>query len=126
MSYKTPMGLARGLGSAGTGTHHWWQHRVSSVALIPLTVLAIFPFAGALGEDHANVIQVYANPFNAIVAILFLAVTFHHLMQGLQVVIEDYVHQKGWRTGLLLGNQMFCGAFGLAGVFAVLKIALTA
>ncbi|MEM9059905.1 MAG: succinate dehydrogenase, hydrophobic membrane anchor protein [Pseudomonadota bacterium] len=126
MSYKTPMGLARGLGAAGTGTHHWWQHRVSSVALLPLTIFAIFPFARALGADHAVVLEVYSNPFNAIVAILFLAVTFHHLMQGLQVVIEDYVHHKGWRTGMLLGNQMFCGAFGLAGVFAVLKIALTA
>lgn len=126
MSYKTPRGMAAGLGSAGTGTHHWWQHRVSSVALIPLTAFAVFPFAGALGGEHMEVLEVYANPFNAIVAILFLAVTFHHLMQGLQVVIEDYVHQKGWRTGLLLGNQMFCGAFGLAGVFAVLKIALSA
>lgn len=126
MSFKTPKGLAAGLGSAGTGTHHWWQHRVSSVALIPLTALAVFPFAGALGEGHAEVLATYANPFNAIVAVLFLAVMFHHLMQGLQVVIEDYVHHKGWRTGLLLGNQMFCAAFGLAGIFAVLKIAFTA
>ena len=126
MSFKTAKGLATGLGSAGTGTHHWWQHRVSSVALIPLTAFAIFPFAGALGEGHAAVLETYSNPFNAIVAVLFLAVMFHHLMQGLQVVIEDYVHQKGWRTGLLLGNQMFCGAFGFAGIFAVLKIAFTA
>ncbi len=126
MSYRTPKGIAAGLGSAGTGTHHWWQTRISSVALIPLTVLAVFPFANALGDDYGVVLATYANPFNAIVAILFLAVTFHHLMQGLQVVIEDYVHHKGWRTGLLLGNTMMCAAFGLAGVFAVLKIAFTA
>ena len=126
MSFKTPKGMAAGLGSAGTGTHHWWQHRVSSVALIPLTALVVFPFAGAVGEGREAVLATYANPFNAIVAILFLAVMFHHLMQGLQVVIEDYVHQKGWRTGLLLGNQMFCGAFGFAGIFAILKIAFTA
>ncbi|MEM7743808.1 MAG: succinate dehydrogenase, hydrophobic membrane anchor protein [Pseudomonadota bacterium] len=125
MSYRTPFTLARGLGSAGTGTHHWWQMRVSSVALVPLTILVIWPFAGALGEGREAVLAAYANPFNAIVAILFLAVTFHHLMQGLQTVIEDYVHNKGSRTALLLGNQMFCAAFGLAGVFAVLKIAFT-
>ena len=124
MSFKTPRGLATGLGSAGTGTHHWWQHRVSSVALIPLTILAIIPFADGLGDDHAEVLATYSNPFNAIVAILFLAVAFHHLMQGLQVVIEDYVHGKGWRTAALLGNQMFCAAFGFAGIFAVLKIAI--
>ena len=126
MSFKTPKGMAAGLGSAGTGTHHWWQHRVSSVALIPLTIFAILPFAQSLGENRETVLQVYSNPFNAIVAVLFLAVMFHHLMQGLQVVIEDYVHQKGWRTGLLLGNQMMSGAFGFAGIFAVLKIAFTA
>lgn len=125
MNFKTPRGIAAGLGSAGTGTHHWWQHRVSSVALIPLTVLVIFPFANSLGAPHAEVLETYANPFHAIVAVLFLAVTFHHLMQGLQVVIEDYVHPKGWRTAALLGNQMFCGAFGFAGIFAVLKIAFT-
>lgn len=125
MSFKTPKGLAQGLGAAGSGTHHWWTTRVSSVALIPLTILAVIPFARALGADHATVLATYANPFNAIVAILFLAVTFHHLMQGLQVVIEDYVHHKGWRTALLLGNQMACAAFGFAGVFAVLKIAFS-
>ena len=99
--------------------------RVSSIALIPLTVLAIIPFAGSLGADHDDVLATYANPFNAIVAVLFLGVMFHHLMQGLQVVIEDYIHHKGWRTALLLGNGMFCAAFGFAGIFAVLKIAFT-
>ena len=70
-------------------------------------------------------LALYRNPFHALVAVLFLGVGFHHLAQGLQVVIEDYVHARGWRTALLLGNTMFCIAFGLAGVFAVLKIALT-
>jgi len=88
MSYKTPKAMSDGLGSAGTGTHHWWQHRVSSIALIPLTVLAVLPFARGLGGDHADVLATYANPFNAIIAVLWLAVTFHHAMQGLQVVIE--------------------------------------
>ncbi|MEM7057282.1 MAG: succinate dehydrogenase, hydrophobic membrane anchor protein [Pseudomonadota bacterium] len=125
MSYKTPKAMSAGLGSAGSGTHHWWQHRVSSIALIPLTILAILPFAQSLGSSHTDVLATYANPFHAIIAVLWLAVTFHHSMQGLQVVIEDYVHHKGWRTALLLGNQMFCGLFGFAGIFAILKIAFT-
>lgn len=124
MAFKTARGMAIGLGAAGSGVHHWWSTRVSSVALIPLGLLFVFPFAGALGEGHAAVVTVYANWFNAVVAVLFLAVSFHHLMLGLQVVIEDYVHHKGWRTGLLIGNQMFCAFVGLAGIFAVLKIAL--
>ena len=125
MSFRTPRILAMNHGSAGTGTHHWWVTRVTSVALIPLTVLAVLPFAGALGADHDEVLEVYQNPWNAIVTALFLLTMFYHLMLGLQVVIEDYVHSKGWRTGLLLANQFFCVAFGFAGIFAVLKIAFT-
>ncbi len=123
MTYRTPRALVSGLGSAGQGTHHWWTQRISAVALLPLAVLFIVPFAGALGGEHSVVLAHYAHPFHAIVAVLFIAVAFRHLALGLQVVIEDYVHAKAWRTGLLVGNTMFCFAFGLAGVFAVLKIA---
>ena len=124
MAYKTARGLATGLGASGTGVHHWWTTRVTSVALVPLGLLFVFPFADALGEGHIEVLKIYGNWFNAIVAVLFIAVSFHHLMTGLQVVIEDYVQHKGWRTGLLLANMMFCAFLGLAGIFAVLKIAL--
>jgi succinate dehydrogenase / fumarate reductase membrane anchor subunit len=125
MVFKTPRARVSGLGASGHGTHHWWMHRISSVALIPLTLLFAVPFARALGGAHGDVLALYANPFNALVAILFIAVAFHHLAQGLQVVVEDYVHDKAWRTAMLLGNTMFCFTFGIAGIFAVLKIAFT-
>ena len=125
MTFKTSRSRVSGLGSAGEGTHHWWTQRITSVALIPLTILFVIPFARALGGEHAEVLALSANPFHALVAVLFLGVGFHHLAQGLQVVIEDYVHAKSWRTALLFGNTMFCFVFGLAGVFAVLKIAFT-
>ena len=123
MTYRTPRALVSGLGSAGQGTHHWWTQRITAVALLPLAVLFAVPFARALGGGHDAVLALYAHPFHAIVAVLFIAVAFRHLGLGLQVVVEDYVHAKSWRTGLLVGNSMFCFAFGLAGVFAVLKIA---
>lgn len=123
MTYKTARARVSGLGSAGNGTHHWWTQRVTAVALIPLAVLFVVPFAGALGGEHIEVLALYAHPFHAIVAVLFIGTVFRHLSLGLQVVIEDYVHGKAWRTGLLLGNAMFCVTFGIAGIFAVLKIA---
>lgn len=126
MSFKTPLQYATGLGSSKSGTHHWWSMRISSVALIPLSVLFAVPFAGALGGGHAEVLALYANPFHAIIAALFIAVGFHHLMQGLQTVIEDYIHAPAWRTATMLANSMFCGLMGFAGIFAVLKIAFTA
>ncbi len=125
MTYKTDRARVSGLGSAGHGTEHWWLQRITAIALLPLAVLFVVPFARALGGAHGEVLALYAHPFHAIVAVLFIGVAFRHLALGLQVVIEDYVHAKAWRTGLLLGNTMFCAAFGVAGVFAVLKIAFT-
>ncbi len=121
--YRTDKQRVIGLGSAKSGVHHWWSQRLSSVALLPLTILVIFPLDHALGSSWADVVATYSSPFHAIVMILFLAVGALHLQQGLQVVIEDYVHARPIRTALLLGNTMLCALLGLAGVFAVAKIA---
>jgi succinate dehydrogenase / fumarate reductase membrane anchor subunit len=126
MSYRTDRQRVEGLGSAKEGVEHFWLQRVTAVALVPLTLLFLFPFARNLGADHATVLATYGNPFNAIVAILFLLVAFRHLALGLQVVIEDYVPGAALRTSLLLANTLLCWAFALAGVFAVAKIAFTA
>jgi succinate dehydrogenase / fumarate reductase membrane anchor subunit len=123
MSYRTDHARVSGHGASGHGTHHWWLQRVTAVALLPLAVLFVVPFARALGGAHGEALALYAHPFHAIVAVLFIAVVFRHLALGLQVVIEDYVSAKAWRTGLLMGSTMFCFTFGIAGVFAVLKIA---
>lgn len=122
--FRTPRARASGLGSAKDGVHHWWSQRVTAIALIPLGILFVFPFVNALGQPHAEVIEFYQSPWNAIVAILFLGVAALHLQQGLQVVIEDYVHSKPLLTAALLVNIGFCWVLGLAGVFAVLSIAL--
>lgn len=126
MSYRTPMSRVIGLGSAKDGVEHWWGQRVTSVALIPLTLLAVLPLGRSIGAGLDVVLATYANPFNALVMVLFIAVTFRHLQQGLQVVIEDYVHSKSWRTGLLLATTAFCAVMGLAGVFGVARLAFSA
>jgi succinate dehydrogenase / fumarate reductase membrane anchor subunit len=126
MSYRTDRQRVHGLGTAGEGTGHWWSQRLTSIALVPLTLFFVFPFARALGQPWEAVRAIYATPFNAIVAVLFILVSFNHLHQGVQVVVEDYVHDKPLRTGLLLANIFICLALALIGVFAVAKIAFTA
>ncbi|MEO0999710.1 MAG: succinate dehydrogenase, hydrophobic membrane anchor protein [Pseudomonadota bacterium] len=124
MSYRTALQRATGHGSAKEGVEHWWGQRVTSIALIPLTPLFLFPLGRSLGGGHEAVLATYAHPLNALVAILFIVVSAQHLKQGLQVVIEDYVHGKGSRTAALLANTFLCWTIGLVGVFAVARIAL--
>jgi succinate dehydrogenase / fumarate reductase membrane anchor subunit len=124
--YQTDRQRVRGLGTAHEGTGHWWSQRLTSIALVPLTIFFLFPFVQNLGSDWEIVRASYASPVNAIVAVLFFVVGFIHLQQGIQVVIEDYVHEKTLRTAALLANTFLCWAFALAAVFAVAKIAFAA
>ena len=126
MSFKTSYKRVSGLGSAKDGTRHWWVLRLSSIALVPLSLLFVYTFSQALGGDHMSVLETYSNPWNALVAIMFLLVGFHHLRDGLQVVIEDYVHGKSTRTVLLVLNFLLCWGFAIIGVFAVARISLVA
>ena len=123
MTLETKLGLARGLGSAKEGTHHWWVQRVTSVALIPLSLWFIWSLAVLGGADHATVSAWLAAPVNAILMLLFIAATFHHMHLGVQVVIEDYVHHKAAKLTLLLGVKLASAALAVASAFAVLKVA---
>ena len=126
MQFRTDRQRVQGLGTSGHGVGHWWSQRVTSVALVPLTIVFIFPFAQSLGHSWEHVREVYSHPFNAVVAILFLAVGFRHLQQGLQVVIEDYVHDKPLLVALQLANTLLTLAFAMTGIFAVAMIAFGA
>lgn len=123
MSYRTDLQRVRGLGTSGDGVGHWWSQRLTAVAMVPLTLFFLFPFARNLGAPWEEVRESYSSPLNAIMAILFLIVGFRHLQLGIQVVVEDYVHDKPLRTALLLANTIVTWALGATGVFAVARIA---
>lgn len=125
MSFKTDKGRVIGLGSAKTGAEHWLGERVKGLALIPLTLGFLCTIAPLIGATHAEVVTAIQSPIRAIILIMFLLVTFKHLAEGLQVVIEDYVHGKPALLTLLVITKFGCWAFGLAGVFAVAKIAFS-
>ncbi len=122
MSYKTDYARVQGLGSAGDGAHHWWLHRLSAVALVPLTLLFLFPFARTLGGGYDVMLATYSTFGHALIAVLFFIVAFWHLAMGLQVIIEDYVPHKPTRVALLIGNTLFNGTLAVAGVLAVATI----
>jgi len=126
MSLKSPLGKVRGLGSAKDGTHHWWAQRVTAVALVPLTLWFVYAIATNAGADHGAMSQWLADPFNAIAMLLLVAATFHHLHLGIQVVIEDYIHEEGVKIAAMLALKLGTVVLAVAAVFAILKVAFTA
>ena len=123
MSYRTPLGRVRGLGSAKGGTHHWWMQRLTAIALVPLTVWFILSLITLSGADHATAAEWLASPLPAVLMILLIVATFHHLQLGLQVIIEDYVHGEGMKLACIIGIKLASFALAVAAGFAVLKIA---
>jgi succinate dehydrogenase / fumarate reductase membrane anchor subunit len=112
------------LGSAKTGVQHWWKQRATAVALIPLTLWFVTALVGLAGRGHAALIAWLESPLVAVFTILLLIALFQHVALGLQVVIEDYVHPARGRLAALLVVQLACLALAVAGVFAVIRIAL--
>lgn len=123
MSLRTPLARARGLGSAKEGVSHWWAQRVTAIALVPLTLWFAISLLSVARADYANVIEWIGSPFNMILLIAFLFSTFYHAHLGLQVVIEDYVHDEGYKLASLLIVKFILILLGGAAILAVLRIA---
>ena len=122
---RTPLGMVRGLGSAKTGTEHWWLQRVTAIANIPLVLFLVVFILCHLGADRAALVASVKHPLIASALIApFLSILWH-MRLGMQVVIEDYVH-GGWRIALLLANAFFTIALGIAALFAILSMSFGA
>jgi succinate dehydrogenase / fumarate reductase membrane anchor subunit len=123
MRYLTDRKRATGLGSAKTGTAHFWAMKVSSAALLVLVPLFVYTLGRVIGESHQDVIAHFARPGPALIVALTLIVGLEHFKSGAQVLIEDYVHgtaQKIWIIAVI------CMSYALmaTGLFAIAKMAL--
>jgi succinate dehydrogenase / fumarate reductase membrane anchor subunit len=121
-SIRTPLARVRHLGSAHKGTSHFWHQRLTSVANVPLTIAAILIVLGLLGRNHAAVVQILGSTLVAITMLLFIITSVYHMWLGMQVIIEDYVHDEIAKFGVLMANTFFSFVVGLAAVFAILKL----
>jgi succinate dehydrogenase / fumarate reductase membrane anchor subunit len=125
MRFRTPLARARGLGAAKTGTDHWWHERLTAAAAVPLTIFLIWLALKVQGRDHAGTVEILRHPIVTIGLIVTLSSMFWHMMLGMQVIIEDYVHGKH-RVWLLIANQFFAAVFWAAGLYAVLRLSFGA
>ena len=125
MSLRTDLGKVRGLGSAKEGVNHWWAQRLSAVALVPLVLWFVASVASLAGADIVAVRAWIAQPVNAILLVLLIGATFHHMHLGVQVVIEDYVHSEWLKIAAIILVKFAAAFMAVAAGFAVLKIAFT-
>jgi succinate dehydrogenase / fumarate reductase, membrane anchor subunit len=119
---STPLGRVRGLGSARSGTEHFWRQRLTAVANVPLTIAFVLIVMALLGRNHAAVVQILGSPLVAVIMLLFVLSITTHMRIGMQVIIEDYVHDEGHKLVLLMANTFFAVAVGLAAAFAILTL----
>ena len=119
---RTPLARVRGLGSAKSGTGHFWHQRLTALANVPLTIGFIAILMSLLGRGHAAVVQIIGSPLVAIVMLLFIGSATYHMKLGMQVIIEDYVHDEKLKVAAVIANTFFAIAVAAVTVFAILKL----
>jgi succinate dehydrogenase / fumarate reductase membrane anchor subunit len=122
MSLRSPLGKVLGAGSAKEGVHHWWLQRLTSIALVPLTIWFVVSLLSLPSLEHVTVVSWMAQSWTALLLILFILVATWHSQLGVRVVVEDYVH-GGSKTLTLVLITFIHAVVAAAGIFAVLKVA---
>jgi succinate dehydrogenase / fumarate reductase, membrane anchor subunit len=120
--YRTPLARVRGFGAAKSGTQHFWRQRLTAVANIPLTIAAVIILIALLGRNQAATAQILGSPAVSIILLLFIISIVTHMKIGMQVIVEDYVHDESSKLTLLMANTLFCWAVGAVSVYALLKL----
>jgi len=123
---STPLGQARGLGSAGEGGEHWLTERATSIALLLLGVWLIASLLLLPSLDYRTLVEWLGSASGAVPMALLIVIGFKHALDGMKVVVDDYVHDEGNRFALnLLLLFLAVGGASLA-LFALGRIAFGA
>lgn len=119
---RSPLNRARGLGSAKSGVHHFWMQRLTAVALIPLVIWFAVSLVMLSGADYEMARSWLGSPFVMVLLILTICIGLYHGQLGMQVVIEDYVHNDGVKLAMLVAVKFIAVFFGLAAIVASMRI----
>ena len=122
MSLRSPLGRVLGTGSAKEGVHHWWLQRLTSIALVPLTIWFVVSLLSLPSFEHVTLVTWMAQSWTALLLVLFILAATWHSQLGVRVVVEDYVHGSS-KTLTLVLITFIHAVVAAAGIFAVLKVA---
>lgn len=125
MGTGTGIGRVRGLGSAKSGAHHWWLQRVTAAANVLLLLWFVVSLLRLPALDYVTVVKWIQSPLVAVPLILMTVNVFWHLRLGMQVFLEDYLHEGGTRVAALIALNFYTVGGAALAIFAVLKIAFT-
>ena len=121
-SMRTPLARVRNLGSSHSGTGDFWRQRLTAVAMVLLIVPVIVVVLMLIGSNQAGAKQIFSSVPIAIIMLLFIVASTWHMKIGMQVVIEDYVHNEKIKLASVMANNFFCFAVALASIYAILKM----
>ena len=121
-SMRTPLSRVRSLGASHSGTSDFWRQRITAVAMALLMVPVVVVVMMLLGRNQAGAAQILGSPVVAIILLLFIVASSWHMKIGLQVVIEDYVHQETVKLVAIMANNFFSFAVALASIYAIIKL----
>src|SRR5215217_608524 len=119
---RTPLARAKGLGAAGHGAEHWWLHRMTAVSNIPLVISFVIIVAALSGSTYEQALAIVSHPLVALLLILGVISVTNHMRLGIQIPIEDYVHDRGWKLAALVANNFYSVVIAVACLWAILKV----
>lgn len=122
VSMRTPRARVEGLGAAHHGVEHWWTHRLSAIANVPLVVAFVIIVASLAGRPWLEAVRILQNPLVAILLGLMVISITYHMRLGLQTVIEDYVHEPMPKFAAGIANTFFAVVIAAICLFSILKI----
>jgi succinate dehydrogenase / fumarate reductase membrane anchor subunit len=121
-SMRTPLGRVRNLGAAHSGTSDFWRQRITGVAMTLLMIPVLVIVMMLLGRNQAGAAQILGSLPIAVILLLFIFASAWHMKIGMQVVIEDYVHNEKLKLVSIMLNNFFSIAVALASTYAILKL----
>jgi len=124
MGNGTSLGKVRGLGSAHSGSHHWLVQRFTAIGNLVLVLWLLGSFAMLPDFQFATVREWIARPLAASAMALLLVSVFWHARLGLQVLIEDYVHEAANKFACIALLNIFTIAGAGFGLFSLIRLAL--